>query len=472
MTANDRAVSEVLGTVLILGLVIGVSGVLVATGGGLVTDTRTQTGLQHAETQMAGFDTVASDVGYGDADHGRFDFAFATGGMRVDDDAGWIRITHQNYDGSADEVVLNESLGAVVYRTDSGEVAYQNGGVFRYEGGSTLVSPPELHYREQTLTLPLLQVEGSGGGTRTVGALVQSEGATARERVFPDAGQTYDDGSTPYRNPIAGGTVTMTVHSRYYEAWASYFRTHDVGTVVGVDPDARTVRVSVTSGGTYGDFQMPGDGRAIDVVGYTDGHSLETLSLTLRPDDEDNANFANLDWALTATEDGRELTLRFESGSGGKPCDGGEIDVSFTVDSPDGSERVWEEEDAFTENGTDLSYSCAGGTPTLRADLTGAAELEYVDGPDPVTLEGHDDHGEPATFDHGDPTSLDHLLNHYLAEMGRTVDLTVQDSGNGPARSASGSVDESRSAGVLEYDRSNIVTYLRVTKAEITVEME
>lgn len=463
-TADERAQSSVLSVVLLIGLItVGSSGVLLV-GGQAIGETRSTADLRQAETTMAQFDRQAALVAVGESGSRTVSFARVEGGATVQEDAGWIRVEHINHSDDDDEIIYNRTLGAVVYENDGTSVAYQGGGVFRGSpNGSVLVSPPELHYQRKTLTLPILRTRGDVGSIG--GATVRVSPAVQDDPVYP-SNETYDATGDSYRNPISGGKVHVTVQSEYYEAWAGYFRTQTDGEVESVNHSRNTVTLSLTSNGMLGAFEMPRAGNDIRLRGLNDSHSIDEFAFTLQAD-ADAAEFANMDWSLQESTAERSFEISFVS-DGGKPCKGGEIDSTIRYESADGSEHVWRADDAFVENATDstFSYSCDG-QPMLSINLTGTESFEYDSGPEPVEFDHASD--EPESFTHSDSTEVDQLINHYLALFGSNVDLTVTDSGQGNAKSSSGSVAESNSSGSLDYGQSEVVTYLHITDNAVNV---
>ena len=243
--AAERAQSEVLGTVLLLGLTVAVVGTTVALGGAALDDSQRTADLQRVEGAMTQVDSKASLVAHGGSPSQRVRVDVGRGAdFRVDGDAGWMRI----------EVTTSESpnatnatipLGAVVYERGGQTVAYQGGGVWRSRGGrSEMVSPPEFHYRgndgTETLTLPLVTI---GNGSEGLGdRVVISDTGERPERVFPSP-----NGS----NPLLGGNVTITVQSDYADAWGRFFETRTSATVTDltdrrVEVELRTTTVHPT----------------------------------------------------------------------------------------------------------------------------------------------------------------------------------------------------------------------------------
>ncbi|TKX59040.1 hypothetical protein EXE44_05720 [Halorubrum sp. SS7] len=237
----QRAQSEVLGTVLLLGLTVAVVGTTVALGGAALDDSQASADLQRVEGAMTQVDSKASLVAHGEspAQRVRLDVG-RSADFRVDGDAGWMRIevtTSENPNATNRTI----PLGAVTYERDGETIAYQGGGVWRSRGGgSEMVSPPEFHYRgsggTETLTLPLVTI---GNGSAPIGDAVRITDTGGRsERVFPSP-----NGS----NPLLGGNVTITVQSDYADAWGRFFETRTSASVTDVSDRRVEVRLRTTT---------------------------------------------------------------------------------------------------------------------------------------------------------------------------------------------------------------------------------
>jgi hypothetical protein len=225
---------------------------VVVLGGSALGDLQEEANVQRAEQSISQLDGESSRVALGNGEIARVSFGqLDTGASLVVDDGGWLRVTVRNATGGT--VLANESLGRVVYRYNDRTVAYQGGGVWRSSGeGSRMVSPPEVHYRGTTLTLPIVSIDASGDE--------RSGGTTA---VVTDQGTSRVGG---YENPLEKGSVNLTVRSSYYEAWGTYFEERTDGEVVYdhanrtttlrlVTPSvAPTVTGAIVSGAASGDM--------------------------------------------------------------------------------------------------------------------------------------------------------------------------------------------------------------------------
>jgi hypothetical protein len=235
-TWGRRAQGSVIGVVLVFGIVIAGSTLTIALGAEAVSSTQGQLSNERAQQTMTQLDSQAAMVALGSTERQEVSLPKSNAdGYRVAEDAGWMNVSYNNKSGHTKEV-FNETMGAIVYENEQKTVAYQGGGVWRnVEGGSSLmVSPPEFHYRDATLTLPLVTVRGNS-------ALNQRAQITHNSTTqhFPD--QATDD---EFRNPVEGTEINVTVRSKYYEAWGNYFETRTEGNVT-YDHATNTARITL-----------------------------------------------------------------------------------------------------------------------------------------------------------------------------------------------------------------------------------
>ena len=303
-----RGQSNVIGVILVLGMVLLGTAIVVTLGAAALNDTRGHSELERAEHSLTLFNSRASMVALGDSPSQVVPFGRDSGSFETDEDSGWLRITHANYTTNGDdETVFNESLGAVTYRNGETVLAYQGGGVWRQgpDGDAMMVSPPEFHYRGATLTLPIVRVHNADDAA--TGSTAEITSASETRRVFPNSTDVTGDGvgapyngssDADYTNPVANGTVNVTVKSPYYEGWAEYFRSSTDGNVT-VYPDHERVRVSLVSlAGSIGDFEMPQDGNSLQIRGMGENHPISEYELTLA--ESKNKQFNNMLWSFYA----------------------------------------------------------------------------------------------------------------------------------------------------------------------------
>lgn len=222
---RSRGQTEALGVVLILVMVVMGTLVIGVLGAQSLADTRQSVDIGHAEQALSEVDRRTSDVALGlESDRAEVSLALgqADGGVRVDE-TGWFRISLINAStGVAEVEVVNASpLGSVVYHRGGSTVAVQAGGVWRSDpGGSVMLSPPEFHYRNGTLTVPVIAM----GGDRALGDPLRVSRVGGPDRRYPNA-------TAGLVNRVADGKVRVTVQSAYYQAWGRFFERSTDGIV-------------------------------------------------------------------------------------------------------------------------------------------------------------------------------------------------------------------------------------------------
>ena len=240
-TPCSRGQTETLGFVLVIALVLLGSALVVGLGAVAVGDTEERLAADRAEKALTQFDSKAALVAVGSSDSHAV--SFGTGAadhdqLAVEPDAGWMRVTiTDRTNGTTDEVLNITSLGAVVYDGDDARLAYQGGGVWRADRrGGQMISPPEFHYRGETLTLPAITITGESHLNEE--ATIERVDTT---RAFPNESR-----GGIFRNPIRNGIVNVTVGSEFYRGWAKYFEKRTEGEVA-VDDENETAELTLVS---------------------------------------------------------------------------------------------------------------------------------------------------------------------------------------------------------------------------------
>ena len=234
---TTRAVANPVGVILILGMTILSVGALLTVGGAVVDDTRADAEHSQMENSMSAFSSKASLVGLGESGHQRFSLGrVSQGRVDVREDAGRVHVKIQR--NGTNETVRETSIGAVVYENDGREIAYQGGGVWARQGDfSRMLSPPEFHYRAETLTFPIINVTGSGAASGDIRGTVRSD--TEAQQWYPD------DSEEDFDNPLTNGTVYVEIESEYCRGWQSFFERRSQGRVEDRCGDNKTVIVDL-----------------------------------------------------------------------------------------------------------------------------------------------------------------------------------------------------------------------------------
>jgi hypothetical protein len=234
---TTRAVANPVGVILILGMTILSVGALLTVGGAVVDDTRADAERSQMENSMSAFSSKASLVGLGESGHQRFSLGrVSQGRVDVREDAGRVHVKIQR--NGTNETVRETSMGAVVYENDGREIAYQGGGVWARQGDfSRMLSPPEFHYRAETLTFPIINVTGDGAASGDIRGTVRSD--TEAQQWYPD------DSEEDFDNPLTNGTVYVEIESEYCRGWQSFFERRSQGRVEDRCGDNKTVIVDL-----------------------------------------------------------------------------------------------------------------------------------------------------------------------------------------------------------------------------------
>lgn len=221
---DRRAQSSLIGVVLVFGLVMLGTGVTLYLGSQAIADTEDQVSRERAELSFTQLDSAAAQVALGESGVQTVDLGT---GMRGDVTVtGGGTISVRVKDGPT---LFRHTLGRVEYAGGGTTVAYEGGGVWRGTGReSVMVSPPELHYRDGTLTMPVTVV--SPGEDRSGNRLTVQDKSVATEL-----------GLGAVHNEI----VVLEVESAHYAGWAQYFSSRLGDSAVTVDHGAETVSVEL-----------------------------------------------------------------------------------------------------------------------------------------------------------------------------------------------------------------------------------
>lgn len=237
LTKDTRGVSETVGVILLTALVITGSTVVVGLGGIAVDGARETSEVEHAQNAFAELDSQASAVALGEGPNQRSIDLGLDGQTRSKvtvERTGNIRVTIEDLDTGTVTTPLNQDFGTLKYTNGDTVVAYQNGGVWKKSttgDGSTMITPPEVQYRDATLTMPLVVIGNS-------------EGQLGNDRVTISKGTATP---LPQQGRLDSKLVTVEITSEYYRAWGQYFEERVEGNVTTVYTPAQN-KVEITLG--------------------------------------------------------------------------------------------------------------------------------------------------------------------------------------------------------------------------------
>lgn len=486
---HDRAQTSPLSVLLIVSITITAATVIVVFGGSALEGIQQESQVGQAEQAMTQFDSRAAQVALGDSQSQNVQIGQQNGDYEVNEDAGAIRIYHEEWnetDPSKTEYIYGSndtwvSLGAVVYQGQDTEIAYQGGGVWRKDqggNGSTMVSPPEFHYQQATLTFPLVRVNGSGSASGRTNARV-TRVETAKS-IYPIPGEHYNDNpdNREYFNPVQDGNMTVEIRSEYCEAWRTYLVERTEGRVS--DCSNNTVKAQLITLGTQGDFSVM-RGTTLNIRGQEDDEPLNDFTLTFESDS--NSGFNNFEWKA-ANDDGAgeqfEIYIEATEGSG----DG--VPVHMHVYYSDSNGDPYQSWTLNSSNSDAFKIEGEKDNATLEVNLlNGSRDMVYEDFGNHDLSEGGSGGGAGPTFESGggtfnnsetingteytsgDTLPLDTVMQYYFGQVG-DVDLTIDTRQKGSA-----GLDPDGSGGTITYKGGGrVVTYLHITENRIRVELD
>ena len=454
---SQRAQTSVIGVVLIIGLTLAAASAVVVFGSGAIDDGRHHSRVGQAEQAMTQFDSRTAQVALGDSDVQTIRMGQGEGSYRVNESAGRIRLYHEDWNGTnttSDEDIYEAPLGAVVYESGGTTIAYQGGGVWRRDkgGGAKMVSPPELHNRKATLTLPVVRVLGSGSASGQQQATVRS--VARSEPIFPDLkgertprSEQYSNSSERYyENPVTKGNMTVEIESEYCEAWRRYFLTRTEGSVD--DCSDGVVTAQIVSLGAQGNFDIAGAGE-LSVRGIEE---MKVFQIRMEASHRGASSFNRLNWTMSTQSEDEEFHIKFEK-KDGTSIDCGNSVYGEVYYSNETVTQKWVNNTEFTLWGPQC--------PDKKDDLY--LEVDLLN-----TSINMTSRGDAVTVEDGttytDSAPLGVLVEYYFEKI-ESMDLSI-DEGNNAYLSDT-------SSGKIEYEGGGqVVTFLHVTENEVKVSFD
>lgn len=229
---STRAQTVAIGVVLVFGLVIASSSVVIVFGSSALDRTEEGLSIQRAEKTLSQLDSQAALVALGSSDTQSVNLPRRTSSQFSIEDGGKITITTTNLTTYTKSEILSQNLGSLIYEEGDTRLAYQGGGVWRQKIGeerSVMISPPEFHFRNGTLTLPVIAVNGDKSISQRAGITFNGSDSVVPKR------------SGGLRNPLRNTAVNVTVDSQYYRAWGQYFEERTDGQVNYDDSNQRVI---------------------------------------------------------------------------------------------------------------------------------------------------------------------------------------------------------------------------------------
>lgn len=482
---SDRAVSEVVGNVLMLGItVLAVSTILLYGVPSIQRLEETAT-IKNVEQIYTILDSRASSSILGNSPIQTTDMDLGGGSLSVipNGTGNSGNINRESYmvvqsDNGTFNIVV--PMGKLAYRLSDRVVAYEGGGVWsQYPSGSVMLSPPEFNYNGQTLTLPTINISGSDsqGGKGTVRISTKKNLANPMTTLYPTGGNKT--------NPLdynVTGKIYLSVTSDYYDAWADYIHSQLYARIIEKNATTRTSKVElrVVPNTLGGDTLLtnPINMRGIPVR----DNALKNFSLRIYPSIKNNNNLYPIDWDIRAKSGSKTLILYIKMTQ-----DPAELKVGYQDSAIESSGETWGS--AFYHLQTDgtgrqyidinlldknmnLTYS----NLIVGAD-NGKSNSQYCRTPtDTFKINGANDpalswDGTLINTTTNNGQYLYNITGHYISKMAQEGGIVFYQC-NPAADNGKHGADTPPSSLLLDYDAEGDITYLYITDNHMNVEID
>jgi len=261
---GDRGVSELVGVVVLFGIVIAGSAMIFVSGTAISDDVRAEGRVDAAETAFVEMDSRVQSLAQ-KRGNSREEVSIGA----IDPNKAEIRDTGQI------EVQINDDsactatmdLSALEYQAE-GEttIAYEGGAIWKQtDGGVVTQKAPEFGYQDGSLQLQVVRIDGS----------VEDDDV----RIDYDRAKSIDE-TEDVRNQLFATsdcsrpeTVTITVTSDYHEGWKNHLRSQLPASATVTTTGAETVTAEVPLDAEYDVIDIPGPGPG-DVVTTANGEGI------------------------------------------------------------------------------------------------------------------------------------------------------------------------------------------------------
>jgi hypothetical protein len=473
---SERAASEVIGHVIVLGLTLTGISIISLVGVPAIFDLQDMANVRNAEQAFTVMDSRVSAVMLGNSPLQFLDVNLRGGTISVEPNGtgkeSYIQVNIANGSGNQ---YITVPMGTIKYRLGERIVAYEGGGVWsKYpSGGSVMLSPPEFHYNGVTMTLPVINVSGAG-----------SIGGTGSARLKFVKGQNpviiYPDASNPNRiNPVNGsaGGVYVNITSEFYDAWADYAKSLGY-TVVSEDGANRKVSIKLTvipsTLGKNTSITNP-----IEIRGLNPKETLPMDEFNVRLNAKDHNGLNSLNWQLMMASGTKKLIIHVDGVSGGDSKADIGIAYQDTSRGTTNNAEIWKKDNAFQVFGSgssayvdidllnpdiNLTYDDKNNVGSTSGDCTKILKNDFNDTTWTWTPQVIKD----------ETKTLNNVTQHYIMLFAPDIHLRICSPGCGSDRGrdcGSDPVDYGDSTMLINYTSTGALSYLHISdnRADVTI---
>ncbi|MCG7849604.1 MAG: hypothetical protein MIO93_10560 [ANME-2 cluster archaeon] len=229
---SESAVSEAIGFILTLAVVILASGLVYANGLPILQQSMDTSHFMEMQESFGLLGQNINEVAYERAPVRNTELKIIGGAMSIQHDS-YMQI---DVNGS----INTFEMGSVEYFVDHQITAYENGAIWtKYRNNDTImVVKPHINYANVT-TIPVVEL---------LGTYNKAGEGSARIRA------SRSDSSSIYFINATGHNTTITVQSTFYRGWERYFEDNLGADDIVVNQTNRTVSGNITTEYIYVDF--------------------------------------------------------------------------------------------------------------------------------------------------------------------------------------------------------------------------
>lgn len=202
---GDRAVTEVMGGILILLVMVLTISVLFMYGIPVIEETQTSIRMRNMITQMVSLHEQMVKVTANVIPSALFRIPTSDGDLEIKENSFQLFVNNS----TATLYSINDTMNKIEYVYGSRTIAIENGGVWRKDdrsNNSIMIERPRILASGDAVTIAFIKIQGTG---------------SAGGRGFSNVKVTLNSSETRIFN--TSGYVTITVDSDYKDAWMRYF---------------------------------------------------------------------------------------------------------------------------------------------------------------------------------------------------------------------------------------------------------
>jgi hypothetical protein len=318
-----------------------------------------------------------------------------------------------------------------------------------------MISPPEFHYNGETLTLPIMRIEGNEifSGKTDVAVTVSSNNMPVV--LYPDPN------STKKVNPLSSDKVLIYIKSEFYTAWADYANSLTYASATTDDAN-QTAIVELEVLPEMGKDQLK---QTFKIGTLNDTNPAPMYNFTLNLEAKSSQGLNPNNYQITATSGTKTLIYYVQKTSHEKLA----IEIMYKDSAAGGSTEDWagkDNSDVFPISGSQEDQSATVDllSTSINMVYTNNKDGDFSWGPLSSTSIPPD-----LVIEKGNANSTQSLYDvsqHYLKLL--TMDGSVMFNIQSPGKSDP--VDYSESTLNLLYDGApGSITYLHVSRNDLAV---